>query len=573
MESPSKQLENESITIIKKKIVAFDKLLKHREKIEAKCEELIVSAADKDSEISRLSEEVERLRRDLQEKTARCSHLEGENQKKSQQIGQLEISQGKKHCDIINKEIELNKLRREIEDLKAERENFEEKLKNDVQVKKMREEYEKEKWKHLGTISSLTQSNASLKEMIKDTNDFAQAQQTEVKELQKYKQEALLSKTEIGKKDRLIASLTKKLEKLSKLNYHIGKRGGGGGADSSSDFDIPESHSSSAAAAASVSEPTFLPTIHRRFVIFNAKRISSKRRRAPKILFHKLGPLELGDLPWLVAKPPRISDAVPTASLLPEQDSEAFLPEENEGKDRGAKRPRHEETPTSPKKRQKGGASPVKSMGEEMLSPLSSSTPQKSRSIDRGEPEHSSLPSSSSSSGGVVADLRKSSPRRKTNNNKINKLVDQIRPVPSEASLSSHVPVVVQGVSELIQENGSTSICFNPNPARVRQAHRTDSVLPADSLGGKKKGKSSIVEAAPAPPSQGAGRLTGGQGAVVASEEKAAGTECSTKGMSARKKIIQEGFKIEVGYTLHNVFRCFYLIHLLLFLFLWNRTE
>jgi hypothetical protein len=210
-------------------------------------------------------------------------------------------------------------------------------------------------------------------------------------------------------------------------------------------------------------------------------------------------------------------------------------------------------------------------MGEEMLSPLSSSTPQKSRSIDRGEPEHSSLPSSSSSSGDVVADLRKSSPRRKTNNNKNNKFVDQIRPVTVEASLSSHVPVVVQGVSELIQENGSTSICFNPNPARVRQAHRMEVVLPADSPVAKKKGKSSAVEAAP--PSQAAGRLTGGQGAVVASEEKAAGAECSTKGMSARKKIIQEGFKIEVGYTLHNVFRCFYLIHLLLFPFFMEQNR
>lgn len=537
MDSPSKTLETDNITIIKKKIVAFDKLLKHKEKIESKCEELISSGANKDSEISRLSREIENLKQELENKTAKCSRLETENQKKSQQIGQLDIALGKKHCDFINQEIELNKLRREIEDYKTEREKFDDKLKNNTEVKRIREEYEDEKWKHLATISSLTQSNASLKEMMQETNALAQALQTDVKELEKYKQEALLGRSEGGKKDRLIVTLTRKLEKLRQGGQLAGRKGFN---DSASEFDIPESLSGAAGGGVATPPP---PPTQRRFVIFHAKRQSSQRMKAAaRVKFLKLGPVELGDLlPWLVLRPPRISDAVSKAGQQPDgasaELSQLSCTSGEEELQKGGKRKRNEDTPTTPKKRQRGPVTPVSSSCEELESPVSSSTPHRDNDGgDQGAQVQKPPPTSSKDSG-------EQSPRGKAKNSK--------RIPVEEKSGSGKADLLGSSYIESDQNNGRTDKFFNPNPVRVRQAHRGLMTLPVMATSDNRvaKGASSATESEKENLTSSSRKSTG-QGPIAVTSELSARilplTDSSST-ISARKKILQEGFTIEVG--------------------------
>ena len=524
MDSPSKTLENDNITIIKKKIVAFDKLLKHKEKIESKCEELTGSVAQKDSEISRLNREVENLKKDMQEKIAKISHLEMERQKKSQQIGQLDSALGKKHSDFIYQEVELNKLKREIEDLKAEREKFEEQLKNNSQVKKMREEYEDEKWKQLAEIAGLKQSNASLKEMMKETNDFAKTLQTEVRELDKYKQEARQSQVEGAKKDRLVASLTRKLDKLSS---ELRKKG----AVSAMEFDIPDSPVRSCGSRTNVT-PTPPPS-QRRFVIFNARRDPGRKKRLRRVKFCKLGPVEMGDMHWVLGQLPVITDAVPAADQPPTEDSNLSLAsplQENEAAQSVSRKRRNERTPTSPRKRQKRLVSPV-FCSEDLISPLSSSTPE--HNGDKTLEGAWKLPP-------AKATIRASTEKKQQ------QMTEKLAAAETVAAAPQHLRL---GPVEGVHLNGVASLCFNPNPVKGRQAHhRVGATLPLARTPDKQAKllatkKAPEVEAATISVSLGKQipLMAGALARPILPLD-----DTSTTGLSARQKILQEGIKAEV---------------------------
>jgi len=202
----------ENITFLKRKIIGVDKLVKNKEKTDARNKELTnaiagkdKTIAEKDAEIAKLKaellekvlatspkksngcqteleKELEETRLLLEDKTIKVAKFKEESVSRSQKIGQLEIDLGKKSSklsliekelekknrDIIKRELESQELKKNLEELKTINANLEDSLKNGLKIKSLKQTYEERKWKDLAEISSLKQENAALEKKCTD---------------------------------------------------------------------------------------------------------------------------------------------------------------------------------------------------------------------------------------------------------------------------------------------------------------------------------------------------------------------------------------------------------------------
>ena len=134
--------------------------------------------------------------------------IESGKREQSNNIRQLEAELAKAKCELLNRKVETNTLKSKIDDLLAEKESLEEKIKNNVEIKRLKEIYENEKWKNLADISNLTQQNEALKVRFEE-------QVIDHTELEKLKKENCELKKELdeNKKDRAINALRRKLRR------------------------------------------------------------------------------------------------------------------------------------------------------------------------------------------------------------------------------------------------------------------------------------------------------------------------------------------------------------------------
>ena len=258
----------------------------------------------------------------------------------SLQTGKLQAALAKKDCDLINKELEINDLKRSLENAESEKEVLEDKIKHDTAIKKVREEYEAEKWKNLASISNFKQQVAALKDAVKEKEDEANAMKIDFKEFEQLKRDYIVLKKELNdnKKDRQIQSLARKLEKAhtelrkyskcSNETVNMAKVEG-----------TPPKHASF----------KIIPTIkdHRRFPIF-AKRKPIKTTR--KFNFLKCGGLHFENIPMVLNRKPQISDSNP---VVDQGDPEAVELVPDKKAELTTKR-KAERPPVSPRKRWKG---------------------------------------------------------------------------------------------------------------------------------------------------------------------------------------------------------------------------
>ena len=204
----------DSISLLKRKIIGVDKLVKNKNKTEAKNADLTAAVelkskaiAEKDAEIaklktellervmatspkksfslqsqSELEKELEETKLLLEEKVIKLAKFKEESVSRSQKIGQLEIELGKKNSkivlveqelekknrDIVQRALESQELNKSLEELQARNKALENDLNNGLKIKSLKQTYEELKWKNLADISSLKQENAAVEKRCKD---------------------------------------------------------------------------------------------------------------------------------------------------------------------------------------------------------------------------------------------------------------------------------------------------------------------------------------------------------------------------------------------------------------------
>ena len=152
---------------------------------------------------------------------------------------------GKKNCELINKELEINELKRDIENLESEKSTLKDNIKHDKAARDLKEMYEGEKWKNLAEISTLKQQNEALKEKAIETEDISHAFKVDYEEMENYKKEnaALKKERDDNKKDKKILSLERKVLKahteIKKLQLDRGIC-----ADNAPNFELEEAEPS-----------------------------------------------------------------------------------------------------------------------------------------------------------------------------------------------------------------------------------------------------------------------------------------------------------------------------------------
>ena len=177
--------DQDSISSLKRKIVAVDKLIRNKNKTDAKNSELSAaveeknkSLIEKDGEILRLQAQIsseplrnlsssdnnnavllkdlEDTRKKLEEKTIKVAKFKEESVSRSQKIGQLEIELGKKtsslllmekelnkrNDDIINRELESKQLRTEIDELRSANARLEVDINGGKHIESIKQSYE-----------------------------------------------------------------------------------------------------------------------------------------------------------------------------------------------------------------------------------------------------------------------------------------------------------------------------------------------------------------------------------------------------------------------------------------------
>lgn len=486
------------------------------------------------------------LKSSLEEKTSKISIFETEKRSYSGRLGQLESAVAKKNIDLINKEVEINELKRTIENLEGEKTNLEDQIKNDRESKRIKEIYEGEKWKYLAEISSLKQQNEALKQRAKEDEEISSAFRVEVGELEKCKKELATLKKEINdnKKDKRILALTRKLEKA---NTEILKLSKGRSSQDLSVFtandEIKPGHSASFLNIMS-SNTTFSP--RRRFSIFSGKH--KQRGGVKKTKFIRLGSLLYGEVPSVLGQKPVLSDSIPSVDHDQEEENIMLILNSSTARDYPMKR-KAEVLHYSPKKKLKGPGS-----AQSNLSVVTSNPPPKTRdsaairiispmSLENkynSSQEESFMcivqePSSSDEAPEIIEPepLSCSTPSRKPS------LVKPSDPIGSTSAFNASAPMT-------IVENGSNQIYFNPNPSKSRLAHETRKPQPVP----PSRISAPVVPTVQAIPSKSKNtRISKSKDSNSSVLLPATKLETSASTGTARSKILQTGLLIEVIIT------------------------
>eukprot|EP00092_Neocalanus_flemingeri_P040152 GFUD01043737.1.p1 GENE.GFUD01043737.1~~GFUD01043737.1.p1 ORF type:complete len:1387 (-),score=455.56 GFUD01043737.1:260-4420(-) len=367
-------MDQDSLSLLKRKIISVNKLLKDKNKTEAKNVELNVSIeqknktiSDKETEIgklkselldslvtspiknggqlSKLEKELEETRKMLEDKTAKVAKFREESVSRSQKIGHLEIDLGKrnnrmgvlekelvkKNNDIIKRELDSQELKKQFEELQASKLSLENDLKSGKHVESMKQTYDDIKWKNLAEISSLKQEKAAFEKKVKELFENNEILTKKCKELDKSSESdskrLKLNDTfdkQLEKKDKAISSLEKKLDKAlkdnEKLKLRLSKKGIQSGEDtkeeiidkgSESEMDISD-------APLTEDESEMIPPPRKTFCFFSLSKPNARfsickpkiSQRKLKVQFTKFSSV-IENLPVVYNLTPSISDSLP----------------------------------------------------------------------------------------------------------------------------------------------------------------------------------------------------------------------------------------------------------------------
>ena len=396
-------------------------------------------------------------------------------------------------------------------------------IKHDKAAREVRELYEVEKWKNLAEISSLKQKNEALKEVAKDSEEISSAFKVDYDELERYKKEIVLLKKENDehKKDKKILALERK---LLKAQAEIKKLQLGRDTIEDTDMEFEETDQT-------FSTPSRIKLHNKsRFPILCYGRKAKTVQR--RIEFRKKGSLLYSDIPFMLGKKPVISESS-HKSLLNDQEDFEFLVRNSEQLNKGVKR-KNNTVKNSPRKKKKEACSPAsenrlelkelhtpvspikqdtlivteavsnirKLRGEKKGSPYarsfvavagstnlirgtdSGSEQEMSRFDEDSEPLKSSTPCQSSDVEQSRREKRsiheaslklKSSLKLSAN---IDTNIDTDEESPDQSNLKASDSSLAKescyrpSLPEVISENGSTGMYFNPNPSKSRKAHK-----------------------------------------------------------------------------------------------------
>ena len=477
-----------------------------------------------------LQGEVGRLKSSLEEKTSKISTLETEKRTHSGRLGQFESAVAKKNIELINKEVEINELKRTIENLEDEKSSLQDQIKNDTESKRMKEIYEGEKWKNLAEISSLKQQNEALKQRAQEVQEISSAFRAEVGELEKCKQDLVELRKEMdgSKKDKQIMKLTRKLEKANTEIIRLSKTRN---SLDTSVFSLTEDVQPvrSASFLNLVTSKTVLSS-QRRFSFFSCKHKTSARTKRTK--FSRLGSLLYGDTSCALNRKPVISYSLPSSDLEKEEDNIMF----NLNTSLYSRPKRKIDVSQSPPKKKLKGSNQtqISSMsakpspltreiaGIRIISPTSIDHKFNS-SLDEA-PVHGSDSSEEDITG--PEPLSTSTPCRMPAVTKVSQ--------PKEFTTGFHTSKPLT-----IAENGSNQIFFNPNPSKSRQAHSSKKPEP-------------VPPSRISVPTSRNTRISKPQVVNCSVLLPATKTDTVTSSSTARSKILQTGLVIEVNNSLRG---------------------
>jgi len=290
--------DQDSISFLKRKIIGVDKLVKNKNKTEAKnadlneaielknraivekdaeikklkselLNRLVASPKKSDAQLSILEKELEETRKMLEDKTIKVSKFREESVSRSQKIGQLEIDLGKRNNklavlekelekrngDIVQRELDSLDMKTLVEELQTSKEALEHDLNSGRHIESMKQTYDDLRWKNLAEISSLKQEKAAFEKKLKELTDSNESVSKKSKELaaviekssDRQKDNESLEK-QLEKKDKSMVSLEKKLEKAlkdnEKLKLRLSKKGISPSGDDSKENAMDRSYES-----------------------------------------------------------------------------------------------------------------------------------------------------------------------------------------------------------------------------------------------------------------------------------------------------------------------------------------
>merc|ERR1719354_357405 len=210
----------QKIVFLKRKLIILDKLLKQKEKLDAQNLTLSSENMFKENKINSLQAEMDELRTNLEEKSTKLKNAEKEKRDLANASRQMEATVAKINSDVFNAKVESNGLKGRIEELESENETLEEKLKKEL--KKLKAQYEEDKWRNIAEISNLRQQNTTLQKKVDEKSESLQNFDIITLDIKKIKKEnaELKKKLEETRQDRQVEIL---MRKLAKAEAHIKK--------------------------------------------------------------------------------------------------------------------------------------------------------------------------------------------------------------------------------------------------------------------------------------------------------------------------------------------------------------
>ena len=273
----SEKHSESSLINLKRKIVAIDKLVKHKNKTDTRLTELTKCLVDKDEiieernkVIEEKNEEIVKLKAELcqslvssqsenneelqiklvesnklvNESYAQIANLKEDVTSKASKMKQLETDHVKikskylalekelksKNENIVKRELESQDLKQQIENLQRKYSELENGIKSGKQFEEIKETYDKVKWENLAEISALKQEKfkfEKLVEELKQSNDVLVKSKADLeKQLENHSKDVKLNESfhfekTIEKKDKSLASLEKKLAQALEKNERL----------------------------------------------------------------------------------------------------------------------------------------------------------------------------------------------------------------------------------------------------------------------------------------------------------------------------------------------------------------
>ncbi len=420
------------------------------------------------------------MRKTNEEKCNKLKSIESGKREQSNNYRQLETEVARAKCELLNSKVESNTLKSKIDELLAEKESLEDKIKNNVEIKRLKETYENEKWKNLANISNLTQQNEALKVRFEQQELEVKKSTIDVKEFEKMKKENCELKKELdeNKKDRAINALRRKLTRaeaqIRKLFQQI---------NNDQDFVFASDTVEENITLDEILESALQPVEQNRFPILMLRKERQKIKK--KVPFKKLSDLSYVDPPNVYFHKPSISfsdhkqsDTTDDFRMLGHDDVQYLedIIESVKRKRQAAGQPKNSfPQSTRGRKRLKGthipnlhALSSIKVMSPDRINSMNMQADNNISSMDTdSDPDASEecLPTIHSTSSLAAP------PHSETHFGSEAVLNRQVysKPVVQPRQISH--PAAASRVEHPEVEENHDSIYLNPNPSKVRRSH------------------------------------------------------------------------------------------------------